>query len=94
MTGKRHLVTDAHGRLLDLMSVGQVSQAPQVPADLSTQRRRLMPSVVGVTAVLVGGVVGIVLIVAIRDIAMTVAGTGVSGVLLKALLAPSSQRER
>ncbi|WP_445520974.1 hypothetical protein [Streptomyces sp. NEAU-174] len=90
MSEKRHLVTDAHGRSLDLMSVGQV---PPVPADAGTRRHGKFP-VLGITAVLVGGVVGIVLINAIHDIAMTAAGTGVAGVLLKALLAPFHRRER
>lgn len=91
MTEKRHLVTDAHGRSLDLTAVGQVVQ---VSVDPSPRRRRLVPSVVGVTAVLVGGVVAVVLIVAIHDIAMTVAGTGATGMIFKALLAPSSRQER
>ncbi|GAA1143325.1 hypothetical protein GCM10009577_79160 [Streptomyces javensis] len=90
MSEKRHLVTDAHGRSLDLMSVGQV---PPVPADAGTRRHGKFP-VVGITGVLVGGAVGIVLIIAIRDIAMTLAGTSVGGVVLKALLAPSRRQER
>ncbi|GAA0897924.1 MULTISPECIES: hypothetical protein [Streptomyces violaceusniger group] len=90
MSEKRHLVTDAHGRSLDLMSVGQV---PAVPAEGGTRRHRRL-SAVGITGALVGGAVGIVLIIAIRDIAMTLAGTGIGGVILKALLAPSSRQER
>ncbi|MGW7595710.1 hypothetical protein [Streptomyces rubiginosohelvolus] len=92
MATREHWVIDAHGRSLDLTSDGQ---APPASADLNIRRRREWLSVVvGVTAVLVGGVVGIVLINAIHDIAVTVAGTGVAGVLLKALLAPFHRRER
>ncbi|WP_413804244.1 hypothetical protein [Streptomyces sp. OE57] len=90
MSKRRHVVTDAHGRSLDLTAIGQ---APQVPAHPSPQHR-LIPSVVAVTAVLVGGVVGIALINAIHDIAMTVAGTGATGLIFKALLATSSRQER
>ncbi|MGR3935228.1 hypothetical protein [Streptomyces sp. BRA346] len=84
MTAQAHWVIDAHGRSLDLTF-----------ADSSTRRRREWgPAVVGITAVLVVGVVGMVLINGIHDVAMTVARTGITGVIVKALLAASSRQER
>lgn len=46
------------------------------------------------TVVLTGGLVVAVLLVVIRDIITTVASTGVTGLILKALLTPSSKRDR
>ncbi|MEU3491196.1 hypothetical protein [Streptomyces massasporeus] len=50
--------------------------------------------VLGVTVVLAGGLVVSVLLVVIRDIVTTVASTSVTGLILKALLTPSSRRHR
>jgi hypothetical protein len=49
--------------------------------------------VVRVTVILTGGLVVTVLLVLIRDIVTTVASTGVTGLILKALLTPSNRRE-
>jgi hypothetical protein len=47
---------------------------------------------VRVTAIMVGGLVGSVLLVVIRDIVTTVASTSVTGLIVKALLAPRRDR--
>ncbi|WP_327328712.1 hypothetical protein OG735_41335 (plasmid) [Streptomyces sp. NBC_01210] len=93
MTDKRHLVTDAHGRSLDLTN----SQAPAVPWATHHQtrtRRRRTGVAVSIAAVLAGGLVLSVLLIVIRDIATTVASTSVTGLLLRALLTSSGKRER
>ncbi|MGW3652481.1 hypothetical protein [Streptomyces sp. NPDC000878] len=47
-----------------------------------------------IAAILTAGLVASVLLMVIRDIAVAVAGSGVTGWLLKALFAPSSRRDR
>ncbi|MFD5341517.1 hypothetical protein [Streptomyces hawaiiensis] len=47
-----------------------------------------------IAAILAAGLVASVLLVVIRDIVTTVASTSVTGLILKALLTPSSKRDR
>lgn len=50
--------------------------------------------IVRVTLVLTGGAVAVVLLLVVRDIVTTVAGTGLAGLILKALLTPSGRRDK
>ncbi|MFF4542187.1 hypothetical protein [Streptomyces aureus] len=93
----RHHVADAHGRVVDL-TVGTPGLAP---ASIDRRQARDLPSrghpwgavAVCLVAVVTSGLVVTVLLVVIRDIVSTVAGTSATGLILK-LLTPSSRRVR
>ncbi|MFF7452034.1 MULTISPECIES: hypothetical protein [unclassified Streptomyces] len=94
MTDDRHLVTDAHGRSTDL-----TSNAPGIGCRCGDRAplprtRHWARAAVAITAILTVGLVVSVLLLVVRDIVTTVAGTGVTGLILKALLAPSNRRDR
>lgn len=82
---------DAHGRQINLTATN-AQPAHTHPCTCARTSRGAV--VVRVTVVLIGGLVVSVLLVVIRDIVTTVAGTGVTGLILKALLAPSNRRGR
>jgi hypothetical protein len=91
-----HRVADAHGRTIDL-----TTRTPIAMHDCPCTRTSVRPrprgrprarTVVIITAVLVGGLVVSVLLVVIRDIVTTVASTSVTGLIVKALLAPRRDR--
>ncbi|MFD4528394.1 hypothetical protein ACFWP7_31650 [Streptomyces sp. NPDC058470] len=97
-TRRGHCVADAHGRTIDLTAIAP-TPIHDCPCTRSAVQRRprarpRVATVVIVTVVLTGGLVVAVLLVVIRDIVTTVAGTSVTGLILKALLTPSSKRDR
>jgi ABC-type cobalamin transport system permease subunit len=95
MNDTRHLITDAHGRPIDLTSNGHAA-APAHTCTAHPQRRT--PAVVLLAAVLVGGLLLALLLIVIRDIATTLIGTSfvgtALGIALKALLTRANRRER
>jgi hypothetical protein len=90
-------VSDAHGRNVDFMLTGPTS-AHGCPCarDVPGPQPRGRPGAVAirVAAVLSAGLVASVLLLVIRDIVTTVASTGVTGLLVRALLTPPNGRER
>ncbi|MEZ0095003.1 hypothetical protein [Streptacidiphilus sp. EB129] len=95
MNDTRHLITDAHGRPIDLTSNGQAATAAH---SCTAHPRRRTPIVVLLAAVLVGGLLLALLLIVIRDIVTTLIGTSfvstALGTALKALLARSNRREQ
>jgi hypothetical protein len=90
-------VADAHGRDVDFMLTEPASThgCPCVSAVPDPQPRGRPGTVaIRVAAVLTAGLVASVLLLAIRDIVTNVASTGVTGLLVRALLTPSNGRER
>ncbi|WP_037680692.1 hypothetical protein [Streptomyces griseus] len=94
MTDDRHLVTDAHGRSTDLTSNAPVIGCRCGERAPLPRTRHWARAAVAITAILTVGLVVSVLLLVVRDIVTTVAGTGVTGLILKALLAPSNRRDR
>jgi hypothetical protein len=92
MTDKRHLVTDAHGRPTDLVSA--VPSTGCRCGGRAPKARHWAKAVVAIVAILTTGLFLSVLLLVVRDIAVAVVGSGVSGWLLKALFAPSGRRDR
>jgi hypothetical protein len=93
------VITDAHGRIVDLPQHGQASRcscscthAPHVPRARS---RAGASAVIAVAAVLAAGLVLSVLLLAIRDVIITVlTSTSIAGLALRSLLHPSGKRGR
>jgi hypothetical protein len=83
MAKQRFAVTDAHGRLVTLIPAEQQPQTQAVPAPRA--RRQHGSTAVTIAGIFVGGVVAVVLLIVIRDIATTVAGGGVTGLILQGL---------
>ncbi|CAM5558146.1 hypothetical protein [Streptomyces purpurascens] len=91
-----HRVADAHGRTIDLTTSTPIAMHDCPCARTSVRPRpRGRPrarTVVIVAVTLAGGLVVSVLLVVIRDIVTTVASTSVTGLIVKALLAPRRDR--
>ena len=93
-----HHVADAHGRTVDL-TVGRPEPIPtyanvRPAADLRPRGHPRGAVAIYVAAVLTGGLVVSVLLVVLRDIVTTLASTSATGLIVKALLAPSSRQDR
>jgi hypothetical protein len=92
MIEKRFAVTDAHGRLVTL-TPGE--QQPEIHiAPVLRPRQPRSNAVVTIAGIFVGGAVAVVLLIVIRDVATTVAGGGITGLLLQGLLKLCNRRER
>jgi hypothetical protein len=89
VAGHRHVITDAHGRALDLTSP-QPHRPPPLPR--KTVGRWDGQTVVTVVAIVTTGIVAAVLLVVIRDILMTSLAGGAAGLLLRSLLAPGHRK--
>jgi hypothetical protein len=93
-----HHVADAHGRTVDLT----VGRPPHMHTHADTRRRQdsrprgrpIGTVVVRVAALLAGGLVVSIFLLVLRDIITTLASTSATGVLVRALLAPGSRRDR
>jgi hypothetical protein len=96
MIDERRLVTDAHGRPTDLTSTTPVTGCRcGGRADAAApQARHWARAAVAIAAILTTGLLLSVLLLVVRDIAVAVAGSGVTGWLLKVLFAPSAQQDR
>lgn len=94
MTDNRHLVTDAHGRSTDLTTNAPVTGCRCGGRGPLPKSRHWAKAAVAITVILAVGLVVSVLLLVVRDIVTTVASTGVTGLILKALLAPSNRRDR
>ncbi len=103
MTQLRHVhstsptVADAHGRSVDFTLTGPTSThgcSCTRPGAGPPPRGRPGAVAIRIAAILAAGLVASVLFVVIRDIVTTVASTSVTGLILKALLTPSSKRDR
>lgn len=93
-----HHVADAHGRTVDL-TVDRPAPTPtyanvRPAADLRPRGRPRGAAAIYVAAVLTGGLVVSVLLVVLRDIVTTLASTSATGLIVKALLVPSSKQDR
>ncbi|MFL4953326.1 hypothetical protein ACJ6WE_40050 [Streptomyces sp. MMS24-I31] len=93
-----HRVADAHGRTFDL-TTGNTAVTHDCACTRASVRPRprgrpRVQTVVIITVVLTGGLVVTVLLIVIRDIVTTLAGTSVTGLILRALLTPSNRRDR
>ncbi|MFM9681699.1 hypothetical protein [Streptomyces brasiliscabiei] len=96
MTDNGHVVTDAHGRSTDFTTNAPVTGCRcggRVDAAAPKARHWAKAAVV-IVAILTIGLLLSVLLLVVRDIAVAVAGSGVTGWLLKVLFAPSDQRDR
>ncbi|MFE6288220.1 MULTISPECIES: hypothetical protein [Streptomyces] len=94
MTDDRHLVTDAHGRSTDL-----TSNAPGIGCRCGERAplprtRHWARAAVAITAILTVGLVVLVVLLVVRDVLVAVAGSSVTGFLLKVLFASSDRRDR
>lgn len=92
-----HAVADAHGRNVDLAAAGPAfTHDCPCTRHFARSRPRGRPGavVIRVAAVLAAGVVTSVLLIVIRDIVTTMASTGATGLILRALLMPAGRRER
>lgn len=92
-----HTVADAHGRNIDLTATGPAPthDCPCTrPFEGARPRGRPGAAVIRVAAVLAAGLVASVLLIAVRDIVVTMASTGIGGLILKVLLMPSNKRDR
>lgn len=96
MTDTRHLVTDAHGRPADLTSTNPVTGCRcGGRADAAAPKaRHWAKAAVAIVAILTTGLLLSILLLVVRDIAVAVAGSGVTGWLLKVLFAPPAQQDR
>ena len=90
-----HTVSDAHGRFVDVTSTGPTSThgCPCMrPSAGPRPRGRPGAVAVRIAAIVTAGLVASVLLVVVRDIVTTLASTSATGLVIKALLAPSSRR--
>ncbi|MFF7845230.1 hypothetical protein ACFZC6_41790 [Streptomyces ossamyceticus] len=94
MTDNRHLVTDAHGRSTDFTTNAPVTGCQCGGRGPLPKSRHWAKAAVAIVAILTAGLVVVALLLVVRDIAVAVAGSGVTGWLLKALFAPSDRQER
>ncbi|GGV89924.1 hypothetical protein [Streptomyces massasporeus] len=94
MTDNRHLVTDAHGRSTDLTSNIPVTGCRCGGRAPLPKTRHWVRAAVAITAILTVGLVVSVLLLIVRDILVAVAGSSVTGFLLKVLFASSDRRDR
>ncbi|MDQ1022479.1 hypothetical protein QF035_000061 [Streptomyces umbrinus] len=95
MIDERRLVTDAHGRPTDLTSTPVTGCRCGGRADeAGPQARHWARAAVAIVAILTTGLLLSVLLLVVRDIAVAVAGSGVTGWLLKVLFASSAQQDR
>lgn len=96
--GTAHHVADAHGRTIDLTSTTPTPihgcPCTRTPAGPQPRGRPRGAIAVRIAITLTAGLVACVLLVVIRDIVTTVASTGLTGFLLKLLLAPSPRRDQ
>ena len=86
-----HTVADAHGRHVDFMVTAPTSTHGCTctrPDTSARPRGRPGKVAVHVAAILTAGLVASVFLVVVRDIVTTFASTSVTGLVLKALLAP------
>jgi hypothetical protein len=92
-----HTVADAHGRHVDFTLTGATpTHCSPCARPVIGARSRGRPGavVIRLAAILAAGLVVSVLLVVIRDIAITVANTGLTGLVVKALLTSSNRRDR
>ncbi|GGZ22185.1 hypothetical protein GCM10010300_77400 [Streptomyces olivaceoviridis] len=88
---------DAHGRQIDYTTHATHTHACPCGTSSAGPRPRGRPSgavAIRIAVILTAGLVVSVLLVVIRDIVTTVAGTSATGLILKALLTTSSRRDR
>jgi hypothetical protein len=89
------LVADAHGRLLDLAPGNQAPRTEQIiTAQPTATRRQRVSTAVAVAVILAGGLVVSVLLIVVRDIVTTLAGGGITSLVLQALLRLCNRKER
>nr|WP_024126120.1 hypothetical protein [Streptomyces sp. FR1]AHE38738.1 hypothetical protein pFRL2_63c [Streptomyces sp. FR1] len=94
MTDNRHLVTDAHGRSTDLTTNLPVTGCRCGGRGPLPKSRHWAKAAVVITVILTAGLVVSVLLLAVRDIVVAVAGSSVTGFLFKVLFASSDRRDR
>ncbi|MFJ4980400.1 hypothetical protein ACIP6X_34650 [Streptomyces coeruleorubidus] len=94
MTDNRHLVTDAHGRSTDFTTNTPVTGCECGGRGPLPKSRHWAKAAVAITAILTAGLVVSVLLLTVRDIVVAVAGSSVTGFLLKVLFASSDRRDR
>lgn len=91
-----HRVADAHGRPTDLTPVNPVAgcRCGGRADEAAPKARPWAKAAVAIVAILTTGLLLSVLLLVVRDIAVAVAGSGVTGWLLKALFAPAARQDR
>lgn len=91
-----HGVVDAHGRHVDMFRGPSSAHGCTCTRLAPSPEPRGRPGavVIRVVAVLTAGLVASVLLMVIRDIGTTVASTGATGLVIRALLTSLSGRER
>jgi len=94
MTANRYWATDAHGRPMVSTPRNPVTNCWCSGRTRPPKARNWAKAVVVSTAILTSGLVVSTLLLVVRDIALAVAGSSGAGLLLKALFAPSDQRDR
>lgn len=94
MTGNRHLVTDAHGRSTDLTTMASATGCRCGGRGPLPKSWHWAKAAVAIAAILTAGLVVSVLLLTVRDIVLAVAGSSVTGFLLKVLFASSDRQDR
>jgi hypothetical protein len=92
MTDNRDVVTDAHGRSTDFTS--STSGTSCRCGGRAPKSRHWAQAAVAITGILTAGLVIAVSLLVVRDILVAVAGSSVTGFLLKALFASSDGQDR
>ncbi|WP_329391459.1 hypothetical protein OG625_40125 (plasmid) [Streptomyces sp. NBC_01351] len=94
MTDRRHVVTDAHGRPTDLKTPASGLRCDGHAHAPLPKARHWAKAAVVIAAILATGLLVSVLLLVIRDVVAMVAGTSVTGFLLKPLFTPSHRQDR